>query len=243
MSRKSILFFAAVMIASLSACGGDPEPAENSKVEYVVKISNVSTDDTHTLSTGEPLPIGLSPGAFAVSDSGGVFFVEGEAASMELEYLAELGDPSKLKEAAAGHDDVRDHGIAGNIENADYEESPILPGADASFVLEFDRLDSAHLELAMMLGPSNDTFLAPVGGSLDLTQFLDETGEVDITDKFQWWDAGTEKSEPLGEGPSQASKAPDLTTGDPDEVGTVRAADGVLEPDFASTVKITIRPR
>lgn len=243
MSRKSILFFGVVMSMSFTACGGEPEPAENPMVEYVVQISNISTDDTHTLSTGEPLTIGLSPGAFAVSDAGGVFFVEGQEASTDLEHLAELGDPSKLDGVAKDHDEVRDHGIVGNIENANYEESPILPGASATFVLTFNKFDSARLELAMMLGPSNDTFLAPIGGSLALNQFLDETAEVEITDKFQWWDAGTEKSEPLGEGPSQASSAPDLTTGEPDEVGTVRAADGALEPELASTVKITIRPR
>ncbi len=231
-----------VALSSLFAigCGGSgvETPAENTTTVRVT-LENIATDQTHTLSDGSSLTIALAPGLYAVSDDGAALYTAGQDASAGLERLAELGDPMGLADEVSA--DVLDHGIIGDVNNANYEESPILPGQTANFVVALE--PGQLLEVAMMLGVSNDTILGAPGG-VDLLDLLGDSDSAEVTSGFTWVDVGTEVDEPLGEGAHQPAADPSIDAGD-DEDASVQAvsADALATeglPALSDVVKITI---
>ena len=238
MYRLSSLSLACAIFALSFGCGeAEPEPEQTTKIR--VTLENVAGDGTHALSDGSPLTVALAPGLYAVSADGELLYRAGEDASAGLERLAELGDPLTLQSAIAP--DALDQGIIGDVDNPDYKESPVLPGQVANFVVEVEA--GQLLEVAMMLGVSNDTILSAPGG-VDLLDALGDADTAEITSSFGWVDVGTEVDEPLGEGANQPSSDPSIDAGD-DEGATVQA---VLAADLAAqglpahsdVVKITI---
>jgi hypothetical protein len=227
-------------VLAAAGCGESAdEPAPDATTTVRVTLENVSDDQTHTLSDGSALTIALAPGLYAISDDGATLYGVGEQASAGLERLAELGDPMGLAGEVSA--EVLDHGIIGDVNNPNYEESPILPGQVANFVVEVE--DGQLLEVAMMLGVSNDTILGAPGG-VDLLAALGDADSADATALFTWVDVGTEVDEPLGEGAHQPSADPSIDAGDA-EGATVQpvsadalAAEGL--PALSQVVKVTL---
>lgn len=203
---------------------------EKETVRLRIDVENISDEQTYLLEDGTPLALALAPGVWAVSEDGASLFSPDVAASSAVERLAEVGDPTTLREAST----ARESGLVGNIENADYQESPILPGSAAAFVIEVR--EGERFELAMMLGVSNDTFLGTSG--VDLLELLGDASSVDLTPRLSWWDAGTEVNEPLGQGSHQPSASPEIDAGDA-EGGVVRAVTQGL-PDLSRTVRVKV---
>lgn len=225
-------------LLGLTGCGDEPQLKGEPEVQYRVTLTNISQAQTFVDAEGQPVTIMLAPGVFAVSEDGALLFEAGAGAPLALETLAETGDPTMLM--AAVKDRAAEVGLVGDTDNPSYEESPLMPGAHAGFVVTLK--PNARLSLAMMLGPSNDTFLGTPAGGVDLAA-LATSGAAAIP--LQWWDAGTEVNEPLGRGPSQVAQAPCVDVGQ-EEGGVVSAAplidaDGAaLLPEVAQVVRVEV---
>lgn len=207
------------VLASLAACApGAPD-------RLTLTLTNVSDDATYT----------LAPGLLVRATDADTVFVPGEAASEGLERLAEQGDPSVLKAAMDAADGVGDTSFFGDASVENYAEAAVVPGASASVTM--DVVDGEVFVLAMMVGASNDTFLGTVDGGIDPFD-LDWPGPIDISDRFAWWDAGTEVDEPLGEGANQPANS-EPGAGE-DEGGVVSDGAEAGWPAIAEVMEVVI---
>lgn len=219
-----------VVALALAACGSD---GISGPVEVALRLTNVSDDTTWALGDGAPLTVGLAPGAFVVSTAPNEVFAPGQPASGELETLAEQGDPSALLASASADEAVSDADVVGDRDNPDYQESPIGPGGEATFTTVVG--EGEALVVAVMLGPSNDTFLGTPEGGLTAEAFAEG---ADLTGRLSWWDAGTEVDEPLGEGAHQPSVS-EPGAGEP-EGAPVGPQDDLDLPGVAEVVRLEV---
>jgi hypothetical protein len=86
--------------------------------------------------------------------------------------------------------------------NISYNDSPIEPGAEASFVTTARPGD--FIELGMMWSQSNDVFVATPPGGVPL--FDDSANLVGSLTGLSLWDAGTEVNQEPGAGSTQAPR-------------------------------------
>lgn len=209
MFKRLWMLVASLFILSQGCQEAEPAPAP-APVVLRLTLENISAAQTFVGADDEPVTLALAPGVFFVTSDPAKVFAAGEVASKPLEVLAETGSPVELLALHQGATYVSQSGIIGDVNNPDYQESPLLPGGRAGFVVELEAPASdARLVIAMMLGPSNDTFLGTPDGGIALDEL--EPGEQ--TTILQWWDAGTEVDEPLGAGEHQVSRAPGTETG------------------------------
>ena len=115
-----------------------------------------------------------------------------------------------------------------------------LPGGAYEFV--FHAHDGDYLSFATMLAQSNDGFLAPNEYGIALYD-MGEPVSGDVTDQVYYWDLGSERNEPIGEGMYQAPRQAAPNSG-PDGDGIVRLAsdldDNYSYPTAADLVVVTI---
>lgn len=212
MTHRSDTSLLAILVLFFSSC--TPEPTAPEPITVQLLIENVSTSQTFTSSGGEPIHLALAPGVYATSAALTPFFTPDAPASAPLEALAEAGDPSPMLEALRADPHIERAGLTGDIDNPTYEEDPILPGK--STLLTFTYVPGEErLFFAMMIGNSNDVFLAPRDPrGLDLERLPE--GELDVSALLLWWNAGTEIDEPLGQGMFQPATAPGTESGTPE---------------------------
>ncbi len=218
----------------LTACGGDNDRSHHSSsamnslsvsssessmsssstgmmsVKYSVTITN--------LTAGQP----LSPTALLLHKPGYHAFTIGEPASVELEYIAEGGNPDPLLEDLATRTSTYvttrpDEGIA--------------PGGSTNLVLEtmLHNEEQAWIELSAlsMLGNTNDGFTGI--NALKLGQLA--VGESMTLDSISY-DAGTEQnSETDTTVPGPAAGGEGFNAGRDDPVNLVAMHSGVLTRD------------
>ncbi len=208
--------------------------------QFEVTVTN--TSDTMAY-TGK-----VSPVVWALHDTSFDFFKVGMPASMEIEHIAEDGNGTALATMLSSASGVGTSGVA-NMAKGSSSAGPLSPGDSYVFTLT---PDSAHpmFELAAMVAPSSDTFLALDPGGIAL---LDSSGaprtdaEIasDVAAHLFAWDAGTEINESGGSGPDQAGHQPAPDTGPAQGNGLVRLSSQnpvwVLPPASA-LVKVTITP-
>lgn len=219
-----------VLALALAACGSD---GVSGPVEVSLRLTNVSDDTNWALGDGATLTVGLAPGAFVVTTAPDGVFAPGQPATAELETLAEQGDPSALLASLSSDEAVSDADVVGDRDNPDYRESPIGPGGEATFTTVLG--EGETLVVAVMLGPSNDTFLGTPEGGLT----VDAVAEgADLTGRMVWWDAGTEVDEPLGEGSHQPSVS-ESGAGEP-EGAPVGPQDDLDLPGVAEVVRLEV---
>lgn len=179
--------------------GCSSPPAES----FTLRLTNISEPDAY------PFPVGFSPGWVRASRNRPLF-VEGEAASDALEWVAEVGDPVLY----ATEDGVPIPPSFGET----YDRTGLGPGE--SWTVTLDASPGETITLVSMFGVSNDTFLA-----LAIDPFA-EGSLGDVTGEARFLDAGTEVNEPLGTGSNQPQNGPG---GEP-EMGVVAPADPMLPP-------------
>ncbi len=115
-----------------------------------------------------------------------------------------------------------------------------FPGGAYEFV--FHAHDGDYLSFATMLAQSNDGFLAPNEYGIALYD-MGAPISGDVTDQVYYWDLGSERNEPIGEGMYQAPRQPAPNSG-PAGDGMVRLAsdlnDNLSYPTAADLVVVTV---
>jgi hypothetical protein len=209
--------------------------------QFQVRIVNISALDALQPEGGEPGPVILSPGAYAVHSPDVQLFTPGESASAGLEALAEDGDPTTLGEEVAGADGIFASG-AFDSPVAGGEPGPIGPGAAYGFTVEARPGD--RLSFATMFVPSNDLFFAPGPSGIELFRDGDAVSGA-VTDRVGLWDAGTEQNEEPGAGPNQAPRQSGPDTG-PAEDAPVRRIEEVDDdyeyPSVSDSIQVLVVP-
>src|SRR5690606_8097773 len=114
------------------------------------------------------------------------------------------------------------------------------PGDAATF--EVSAMSNDRLSFASMFIHSNDVLVATPQAGIELDLAADET--VDISGVVELWDAGTERNEEPGFGPSQPMQG---SGGDP-EGGVVHRIEGTdaagwSYPSPATFLRVTMRRR
>lgn len=177
---------------------------------FELRMTNVSPAEGVMGETGTYAPR-FSPGWLRLDEA---LFVEGEAASSAIAFLAEQGDPTGL--ASSGGSSIPEE-----FEDS-YEGSPLTTGL--TFRARFEASPGQQLHFASMFIESNDTI---VGG--EVTLFDGDTPvSGDITSGFAYFDAGSEVNEEPGFGEGQ----PGGTTGGEDEGGVVTRFEGMDAAGF-----------
>lgn len=178
----------------------------------------------------------LAPGVGATHAARIVSFRSGATAVEGLEWVAEDGDPTLLLSTVEGYRGVRDATVFNTPDGAS-DPGPALPGDTYSFVVTGNPGD--RLVFATMIVQSNDAFVGPGTGGIDLFPGgAPLTG--DITNSLVVWDAGTEVDEFPGAGPNQAPRQAGPNTG-ADQNGTLQPATGSLS-NPADFVRVTVTP-
>ena len=115
-----------------------------------------------------------------------------------------------------------------------------LPGGAYEFVIHAH--DGDYLSFATMLAQSNDGFLAPNEYGIALYD-MGAPVSGDVTDQVYYWDLGTERNEPIGQGMYQAPRQAAPNSG-PAGDGMVRLAsdldDNYSYPTAADLVVVTL---
>ncbi len=117
-----------------------------------------------------------------------------------------------------------------------------LPGGAYEFVIHAHEGDT--LTFATMLAQSNDGFIAPNEYGIALYD-MGAPVSGDVTDQVYYWDLGSERNEPIGEGMYQAPRQSAPNSG-PAGDGLVRLAsdlnDGLSYPTAFELVTVTLTP-
>ena len=189
-------------------------PLVDDRVEFLVRIENVSAVGTLQPSDGSMQAVPLSPGLWALHVGDAPLFHVGEPdRGNGLEAIAEDGDPEPLNQYLSARGEATDATgrevgtlvAASAIFNTvvgGSQPAPAGPGDAFEFVVH--ARPGERLSFATMFVASNDWFFAP--GEKGIALFDEEGNPIrgDVTDQIRLWDAGTEVNEEPGVGPNQA---------------------------------------
>jgi hypothetical protein len=199
--------------------GGSPVAS----IRLRVTLTNVSTPDALTTSTGSEVPVMFSAGVFIVHSGEPPWFEPGSAASPGLERLAEDGAIDEALAELEARPGLADFFGADDL-GVSYDDSPIGPGDAARFII--DARPGDRLEFGMMWVQSNDIFVATYPGGIAL--FDGGSPRLgDVTSELTLWDAGTEENQEPGLGDAQAPRQPEPGYGTPEDGVITELLDGV----------------
>lgn len=221
------------------ACDDDDDnPATRT---FHVTVQNVSTGTTLQVGALPDRTAPLSPGVWAVVESGSIFNLNDEA-RLAIERQAEEGSPDLLLQELEGDDDIDESGefsAPGGTNN-----SPVI-GSGETTTFSFDAKPGDKLQILTMFGQSNDWFYAFDNGGLDLFNSNNDPVTGDQTGKLILYDAGTELDEPPGLGLTQKPDHPNTV-----DVGPVDPVDMITNamsrhtsftiPATSGVIKITV---
>ena len=191
-------------------------PTTASAVSVKVTVTNLSGQGG----------LALTPLYAAFHDSSFDPFDAGDEASEGIERLAELGDPSQIRNIRL---ETQPESVGGVIAAAGNGVPPIEPGETASAVFQLNPDDHSLFTFLSMILPSNDTFI----GNDDAIRIFDESGNflgdqtIDVTGNYIY-DAGTEVNDASATG--GAAPFPGAPGG-ADENGVITAGQSLA--DFA----------
>lgn len=235
--QKKVLFSSLFLF--ISACNQDTpvtvKPGGHSadeKINFNLKIENISKADVLKLSNGKTVGLNLSPGVWAVYNKSNPLFIKGQKDSAEgLENLAEDGDNTKLESSIKKKDGYQSSGIFNEIK----------PGE--SIEVKFSAIAGAKLSFATMFEQSNDMFYSTGADGIELFDKDNEPVKAEFTTNVMLWDAGTEENQEPGLGINQAPRQAVKNTGKT-ENGVIREVsevkDGFSYPKSSDVIKITL---
>ena len=201
-----------------------------STTTFLVDIENVS--DTGAL------PTPFAPGAYAVHSSGDPIFTDGSADRGDgLEALAEDGSPGGLVSAVTADPAVSQAG-AFDTPVGGSGPGPVFPGEAFEFTVEAELGDM--LSFASMFGQSNDVFAGTPAAGIPLFDSDGTPVGGDITGQLSLWDAGTERNEAPGMGPTQAPRQSGPNTGPAEGVVSERVDATRALPIPAAIVSVSV---
>jgi len=214
-----IKFFilALAIVFTIPACDDDDDNTD--RKSFTVTIQNVSTTSTLQVGALPDRTVPLSPGVWAVYESGSMFEADHEA-NLATERQAEEGMPDMKHNDLTTADWVEDNGQFASSGGADGQ----IIGAGESVSFTFDAEPGDHLQIMTMFGQSNDWFYAFNGGGLDLFNG-DDPISGDVTSQIALYDAGTELDELPGFGLTQKVDHPaSIEVGLSDPVDAIKVA-------------------
>ena len=187
-----------------------------------VTVSKIS-DDTLRFSVSNnsedkgALTTSLSPVFWATHSDSWSLFSEGMSASAGLRRLARDGILEDL---------VMEHSSAAGVGLAQAESDKAGPGESFSFEVSVS-MQQSNLSFAFALTECNDVFLALPSEGIRL---ISEQGNLrsaediaaEINRRLTVWDAGAERNEPPGIGPTQIARQSASDRGSPDAMAEVR---------------------
>jgi hypothetical protein len=259
-------------VSTFAGIGAASSGGEGTKetTGFTVRVENVASLDEYPTAPDPPLSTGgavwITPGAYGIYKGRNPVLSRNKAASSGLEAIAEAGRPGGTPEngsLVAELEDASNVARTGAWTPADTVADPNdplgeVPGAPpiapgGAFEFDIEAAAGQKLAFATMFVPSNDVFLAPGPGGIDL---FEDGSPVDgsVTDDVILWDAGTEPNEdPSSDSPNQAPRQ-GLEFGNPDkgpdEDGVVRelrptdqVGDGYSYPDPGEAIEVTITPQ
>lgn len=231
MKNIHLILFSILTSFLLTACGGDNNHSHNtsssiaSSMSSMSSSSSISSSSTPTtkfsitvtnLTAGQP----LSPTAIVLHKPNFKAFEVGMAASVELERIAESGNPDPFLADAATNTAV----FASTKANGG-----IPPGMTATIMIEAQVADANMLRLTAlsMLGNTNDGFTGLNG--IDISKIA--IGDSMVIDTISY-DAGTEKNtESAATVPGPAAGGEGFNPSRDDSPNTVAMHSGVLTKD------------
>ena len=180
----------------MAGSAGEPGVVVVTPTTFKVHAQNVSATSA--------LPTAISPGVAVLHNAAdpNPFFTKDVAdRGLGLAALASDADPTALFAAvknAAGTDGA----LLFNLPTGATAAAALQPGDAYDFVVV--GVPGDKLSIVSMFGESNDAFFAPTNGGIPL---FDANGVAiaaqDVTDQISLWDAGVEKDEAPGLGPTQ----------------------------------------
>lgn len=207
---------------------------------FTVRVENVSTGRTLTLSNGATAPAPTAPVLWVLHTATDPIFTDGRPdRGQGLERLAEDGNPTFLAAALGGRPGIISVG-ADAIPVGDAQPGPITPGKAYEFTVT--ATPGQKLSLAFMFGQSNDLFYAPRGEGLALFQ-NGAPVQGDITSQFVLWDAGTELNQEPGLGADQAPRQSAPNTGTSERKPVVIVRDQFTYPSAGDVIRVTVTPQ
>jgi hypothetical protein len=205
---------------------------------FTVKLENVSTPSTLTLSTGGTAPAPNSPGFFLVTRGSTPVFTTGKLDKGKgLEAQAEDGNPDVLAASYRSLKDVLASGVF-NVPVGDAKPGPAPPGKSYQFT--FEAGPGARLHFTTMFGQSNDAFFSPGEAGIALFDAKGAAVSGDVTSQVLLWDAGTEVNQEPGVGADQAPRQARPNTGASERQPVAPLHDQFTWPAVSQVLRVTI---
>ena len=220
-----------------TACDDDDDDVDTKS--FTVTIQNVSTSTTLELGASPDRTVPLSPGVWAVYESGSLFELN-QQANLATERQAEEGMPGMKTDDLNDANWVRSNGEFASSGGTDGS----IIGAGESVSFTFNAEPGDHLQIMTMFGQSNDWFYAFNGNGLDLFNG-DDPINGDVTSSIELYDAGTELDELPGFGLTQkVDHQTTINIGPVDLVNSIKVAASRHTtfniPGKSSVIKVTI---
>lgn len=212
--------------------------AKQNKVNFTVRIENISAKDGLVAADGSRYPFALSPGFYAVNDGKLALFEAGKRASAGLEAQAEDGMPDLLSMFTVARGSDGSYGVFSKPVGASMA-GPILP--EGIYEFTFAAAKGMKLNLMTMYGQSNDLFYAP-RQAIDLFDAAGNPVGGDLTSAFLLWDAGTEVNQAPGIGSEQAPRQSMKNFGAAEKGVVHLVKDQFSYPNTGDVIRITITP-
>jgi hypothetical protein len=236
-AQLKILVLLSLLSVSFIACDDDDDVVDTRT--FTVVIENVSTATTLQPGAMPDRTAPISPGVWAVINTGSLFQLD-QMADEGTERIAEEG-MTNVKTAELNGASWVD--VNGEFSSPAGANGPVI-GAGESATFTFDADPGQKLQIMTMFGQSNDWFYAFGGGGLDLFNG-DDPIDGDVTSEIVLYDAGTELDEMPGLGLTQAPDHPGMiNVGPVDPVDMIKIATSrhttFVIPPTSGVLKVTI---
>lgn len=232
-------FFIMLLVLALPFAACDDDDDLDQPRTFTVTIQNVSTSTTLQVGALPDRTAPISPGVWAIYDSGSLFQLDQEA-DLGTERLAEEGSTTEKTAMLNAATWVDDNGEFSSPAGAN---GPVI-GSGESATFTFEATQGQKLQIMTMFGNSNDWFYAFDDGGLDLYNG-DNAVSGDVTSQINLYDAGTEQDEMPGLGTFQKPDHPTtIDIGPVDAVDMITIAQnrhtGFTIPANGNVIRVTI---
>lgn len=227
---KKILLFIPLLFVSCSQDNPIKVPvqghSDSEKINFNIKIENISKSDTLKISDGKNVDIMLKNGVWSVYSFTNPLFTLGQKNnSTQMEKLVEDGETFSLNNS----DNIVSFGS--------FNEIP----AGKSVEVSFSAKNGDKFTFATMFNQSNDLFYSSEG--IELFDKNKEPISGDITSQITLYDLGTEVNQEPGSGNEQQPRQASVGLGKSESNNVQRIddiKDGFIYPKTSDILKVTL---